>query len=318
MIVAPRSVRRPRALVAAVPLLLVIAGACQSTAIDHDATTRAAVAAPHALTESASLWTRQLDLDRTEPSLKLSPHRVTYFAGHYSDEPNAASNPSPQFDLEHGELEFQFSVKTRLPLGLERSDGVPDLWFGYTQQAHWQVGQPSGPFRETNYEPEGFLLWPARTWGEWGPVELKALGVGVSHQSNGRGGATSRSWNRVIGQLAFEFGDATTMLLRPWWRIPESQFNDNNPDLGDYMGDGDLALEHSFQWLGFDLSAGALVRNNLDSHPNRGAVEAWLAGPFLHPRLNWYLQGFSGYGETLIDYDHRQQTIAVGITLRDW
>ncbi len=263
-----------------------------------------------------SLLTRHFDLDRRDVVLKLKPHHDSFFTGHYTDRTNDASNPSTLYDLEHGELEFQFSIKSRLPFF--RGPGLPDLWFAYTQHSFWQLGQPSGPFRETNYEPESFFLWPVGTAGEWGDVKLRIAGVGFNHHSNGRGGAESRSWNRVIGQLGFEFGDDTTLHVRPWWRIPESSRNDGNPDIDDYLGHGDLRAAHRFDYLGSELTAGALLRSNLDRSPNRGAFQLSLAGPFFHPKLNWYVQGFTGFGESLIDYDHRQKSVAVGITLRDW
>ena len=263
-----------------------------------------------------SLLTQHYSIDRRDEVLKFKPHDTTYFGGSWTSDTNEASNTSPTEELKHGELEFQFSLKTRLPL--PRGGWLPDTWVAYTQQSQWQVGQPSGPFRETNYEPEGFFLWPVGDWGKWGDVRLRLAGFGINHQSNGRGGTESRSWNRIIGQLAFEFGESTTLLFRPWWRMPESSKNDDNPDIDDYLGDGDLSLSHQFPCFGYDLTAAALLRNNLDFNTNRGAVELSLSGPFFHESIAWYLQGFTGYGKTLIDYDHRQQVLVVGIALRGW
>ena len=59
-----------------------------------------------------------------------------------------------------------------------------------------------------------------------------------------------------------------------------------------------------------------LVRNNLRRENNRGAFELSWHFP-LHGRLNGYVQFFSGYGESLIDYDHIQQTLGFGISLTE-
>ena len=49
----------------------------------------------------------------------------------------------------------------------------------------------------------------------------------------------------------------------------------------------------------------------------KGAVQlAWTSPPFLGP-LRGYVQFFSGYGESLIDYNWKQTTIGAGIALSD-
>lgn len=266
--------------------------------------------------DGRSPLTRHYDLDKRDGALDLKPHHATFVAAHGTDSRNPVSNPSPDEELTHGEIAFQFSVKTKLVA--TRSPAHADLWFAYTQQSHWQVFQVSGPIRETNYEPEAFVVQPLGRWGDWGAVALRFVGLGLNHQSNGRGGGASRSWNRVVGQFGFELGSATTLLVRPWWRIDESAFNDENPDIDEYLGHGDLLLAHRMDVLGRDVTATLRVRNNLEREGNRGALQLSLAWPVLNDRLALFVRAFTGYGESLIDYDHRQQTIAVGVSLLDW
>ena len=38
----------------------------------------------------------------------------------------------------------------------------------------------------------------------------------------------------------------------------------------------------------------------------------WAASP---DGLRWYVQLFSGYGETMLDYNHRQTSLGLGFTL---
>ena len=49
----------------------------------------------------------------------------------------------------------------------------------------------------------------------------------------------------------------------------------------------------------------------------KGAAQfSWTSQPLLGP-LRGYVQLFSGYGETLIDYDWNQTTIGIGVALND-
>ena len=136
--------------------------------------------------------------------------------------------------------------------------------------------------------------------------------VGVSHQSNGRAGALSRSWNRLYAAFVFERGDLA-LGLKPWWRIPEDAATDDNPDIEDYLGHFELLGVYKHH----DHTFTALGRHNLDRDTPRGALQLDWSFP-LHGRLRGYLQLFNGYGESLIDYDHNVTSLGLGIQLTDW
>ena len=56
-------------------------------------------------------------------------------------------------------------------------------------------------------------------------------------------------------------------------------------------------------------------RGNLST--GKGAAQfTWASRPLLGP-LRVYFQLFSGYGESLIDYDWNQTTVGLGVTLND-
>jgi phospholipase A1/A2 len=221
--------------------------------------------------------------------------------------------PAP-VHLDHNEMKFQVSVKAALVRDLPLVGG--DLWFAYTQQSNWQVWNAaiSRPFRETNYEPEFMLAYQLnrKLAGAW---TLRQLTWSLNHQSNGRGEPLSRSWNRIYAQLEFDRGKNLEVLVRPWWRIPEGHSGDDNPAIEHYMGHGDVVVNYKAPtW-----NASLLLRNNLERNHNRGAAQLDVAFPCA--RLGDFIlkmQIFSGYGESLIDYNHRQTTIGLGVEATGW
>jgi phospholipase A1 len=192
--------------------------------------------------------------------------------------------------------------------------GTPaDLWFGYTQQSYWQAANRrySSFFRETNYQPE-IIAMRALPWKS-ASIDASYVALSVVHESNGRGESLSRSWNRVIGEVAFEAGP-WVVHLRPWARVDTaSGANDDNPDIQDFVGRGEAIV--AFRKAGHVVTFTG--RHTLRSGANsRGSARLDWAFPVVG-HLNGHLQLFSGYGESLIDYNHRQTTLGVGVSFFD-
>lgn len=247
----------------------------------------------------------------------LTPYKPVYllpavWSSAPNGTPNAASRPEdPGFDLDVVECKFQFSFKTKLVQGLYKKKG--DIWVAYTQSSRWQLYNYglSRSFRETNYEPEIMLVY--RTNYRFLGFRGHMLSAGLNHQSNGGSDPYSRSWNRLIVQAAFERG-RYTVLLRPWWRIPERQATDDNRHITSTLGNAEVVVIFQLRSHVIGLQArSAVVEALFDS----GSVQAdWSFTISGH--LKGHVQVFHGYGESLIDYDHPQTTIGVGVSLLDW
>jgi phospholipase A1 len=259
---------------------------------------------------------RQFDKRQSLRPLSLVAHRPNYLlVGYYFTAPQTApfeaQFPAEDVNINPVELKFQLSLKTMLISDLIGKTG--DLWVGYTNRSFWQAfnAQRSSPFRETNHEPEAWFDFA--TDRSLGSLHFKGVNLGMVHQSNGQWGEVSRSWNRIYGLFVFEQGDFY-FAVKPWWRLPESRSNDDNPEIEKYLGNFEFyALK---KWR--DQSLGIMLRNNLRfNSDNHGAVQLDYNFP-LHNQLRGYLQYFSGYGESLIDYDHRVNTIGFGVMLSNW
>ncbi len=225
--------------------------------------------------------------------------------------PGADNTPTADDGLENVEAKFQLSLKTKLWQGVFGDAG--DIWVGYTQSSRWQAyntGQ-SRPFRETNYEPEVMLVF--RTDYQVLGWRGRLLGIGLDHQSNGRGSLRSRSWNRVIADVGFE-REGWTVMLRPWWRLPESGSTDDNPGISDYIGRGELQIVHVWHGQEFGLALRDSFRGGSRQHGS--ARFSWsfpIAG-----NLRGHAEVFKGYGESLIDYNHNATYLGLGVSLLDW
>ncbi|MDP1645567.1 MAG: phospholipase A [Thiobacillus sp.] len=256
----------------------------------------------------------ELDDQAKQGAFLFRPHHPNYFLPiKYSNSPNNTpfreSLTRPDLGLDPVEAELQLSFKIKGMEGVFGYDNA-DLWFGYTITSFWQAYNDtiSSPFRETNYEPEAILAY--RTNYEIAGFRGRFLNLGMVHQSNGRSEELSRSWNRVYAQFGFERGNLA-LLIRPWYRIPERD-EDDNPDIEDYLGHGDLLAVYRKGRNAYSL----LLRNNFRSMDNRGAVKLNWSFP-LYGRLKGYVQYFNGYGESLVDYNHSQQSFGFGVSLTE-
>jgi phospholipase A1 len=257
-----------------------------------------------------------------QPIFQLRPYRALYALGHYTtntnEQPSSPTRPPPSQDIHLDPFEAKLQLSLKSKLAEDMLGTGTDLWFGYTQQSYWQAanGRYSSPFRETDYEPEAIFLHPLT--GRWNGIELRYASVSLAHQSNGRGESLSRSWNRVIGELAVESGP-WAFHVRPWARIHErSGSQDDNPDIDDYVGRAEaIAVYRSGKHV-LTLTGRHTLRGGDDS---RGSLQLDWAFPLPHLRepgtLNGHVQVFSGYGESLIDYNHRQTTFGVGVSFFD-
>lgn len=235
------------------------------------------------------------------------------------DEPSAESTP-----FRRTEARLQLSVRTKVASNL-LTQGDPtrrdSLWFGYTQQSYWQVfsGDISRPFRATDHEPEMMYVYPTDAKLPFG-WRWRYSGIGVVHQSNGQSEPLSRSWNRVYLMTGIELDHRFRLQARIWKRISEDAASDDNPDISDYIGRGEL---QAFWNYDKDNTFSTTVRSSLSSTRRGSGRIEWLRalGTGLgggKSNLRLHTQLFSGYGDSLIDYNRKRTVFSVGLSLVDF
>jgi phospholipase A1/A2 len=199
--------------------------------------------------------------------------------------------------------EFKFQLSIILPLIRNIFNSGTELNFTYSQVSYWQLYQKSSFFRETNYEPDLFLYHKIS--------QGIGCAIGIVHESNGRGSDMERSWNRAYMLWVFS-GRNWMIKVNAWYPVIRSE-ETLNKDILDYMGYGQILLAYKISSNVITLQ----MYNYIESSFQRGSANLTWSYPLIK-NLNLYLNYFYGYGQSLIEYNHRVNSFGIGITANDW
>ena len=238
---------------------------------------------------------------------------------------NAENNATVPRDYQHGETRIQLSVRTKIAQGL-LTQGDPmrkdSVWFGYTQQSYWQVfnSDLSRPFRNTDHEPEVVYIYPSdvKLPGGW---RMRYSGAALTHQSNGQSLPLSRSWNRASLMAGFEKDDRFMLTAKLWKRMQEDAIKDDNPHIENYIDRAELAGAWNIDQKN---TVAATLRHNLRSNGNGSLRLEWLStlgtssNSTIGSGLRFHTQLFTGYGDSLLDFNLRRTVLNVGLSLVDF
>lgn len=202
------------------------------------------------------------------------------------------------------DVAFQISIRQRLTKSI-----LPFKTFAYltyTQKSFWDIYAESSPFKDTNYNP-GIGV------GKYLFYENKLVGAAfaqIKHESNGRDGEDSRSWNYISLSMKYYF-NARFNLSGEFW-IPWVD-GEHNKDLLDYRGIGFLSVNYISNKHKWWLSA--------DVNPRKGFINmnTTVTAAFrISEKSNQYLfaRFFQGYGEGLLEYNRYTMNIRVGICIK--
>lgn len=231
-----------------------------------------------------------------------------YFTG--SPYNSVYQNNTPNNEqLDHSEVKFQLSLK--VPLYRNTRKHSTSVYFAYTQLSYWQVYNQYAFFRETDYQPEVFVAnqidYPlSKCW------HFDFLNVGAVHQSNGFGNDMERTWNRLYLEGIMS-NDNWMLSIKPWWIITNGSLHKYNPNIATFLGYGRVLIAYKHNSQVFSLEA----HNFIEGHAKSATGLLTWSFP-LTKYLKGYAQVFSGYGQSLIEYDHRTNSAGVGFALTDW
>ena len=236
------------------------------------------------------------DTIKTMPSFS-SYHDNYFISGIPTNKPANKDNADIKYQISFKQL----VTRTSLPLNSY-------LFLSYSQKAIWNVYRKSSPFEEINFNPAIGLGKPLfnKEGYIFGLTELK-----FEHESNGRDGMESRSWNRITGALHTPLGRRTILSLIGW--IPVA-YKDNHPDLLDYVGLGEVKVEQTF--FSNRFIGEITIRKGLEGW--KGSVGSKLYYKLFNNSGNQYLmlEWFAGYAESLIDYNRYTSMVRLGYVIK--
>lgn len=222
--------------------------------------------------------------------------------------------------IDNEQVRFRLAVRYRLAnldcTPADSSGTYSIQWhLAYTQDAFWNLWDESAPFYENMFAPESYVFFTKSNL----PVGLAG---GIRHQSNGRAGPLSRSWNRYYG--AVTFGDPGKNALYgfvsgwgTWGVAPE------NEDILDQVGRGEIVLffapgaittptRFGINRFGFIFRQAFAGNDILESFDGSLLFQIQQDKAFA---LSVLIQYFSGHGHMLRDYDRSQSIWRAGFAI---
>ena len=211
--------------------------------------------------------------------------------------------------------QIQLSFKLRLyePADKNSRRFLDNLYFAYTQAAFWDLTADSKPFLDTNYIPSFFYYVPNTDWRVGG--NAVGIAAGYEHESNGKDGSESRSIDTLFVRPYFTFGDTSDF----YWTFSPKIYayieKSENPDIQKYRGYGDFRFTYG---KNDDWQTAWILRKGTKSSAFSSDLQFTYPLNKLLPGLSGYLmaQYFTGYGETLLNYNQREPwSVRVGYAI---
>lgn len=219
---------------------------------------------------------------------------------------------------EYQNIEAEIQISLKLPV-TQNLLGMDEMYYlAYSHKAFWQIYTESSPFRETNYNPEGFIVFPV--YDDISDVKLRTIKVSLAHQSNGQGEVSvkldkngnteilnrSRSINYFYADATFQYKNLLFDLTFLTPSFGKSNLSDN-PDIMDYWGYVSFDARY---FKNKDIYTFMLRGNPTTGY---GAVEATYSHPLFQDKTYIFVKFFNGYGESLIDYNNFVSKFSLGI-----
>ena len=217
---------------------------------------------------------------------------------------------SNYFILGKPDTKIQFSFKFKL---LKENN----FFFGYTQIMFWKLAQKdSNPFYDINFTPEFYFQFNIED-----DYLIKTLNLGYAHFSNGRDSDNSRSIDSLYIDL-FQGRRFKNLLNAEFVMRIQHIFNEDktNKDISKFYGPINFKVFlnqfaedfFSSEELYLEYYNGGHLAEDFDKSSFRISLRSkpWKSGA-----AKIFFQYFNGYAENLLNYNIKQESYRIGISL---
>ena len=206
---------------------------------------------------------------------------------------------------ENSNIKFQISFAQRLTKSVLPWNTY--LFLFYSQKCFWNVLENSMPMTDLNFNPGIGLTKPFFVKNRY----VGKLTLLLEHESNGRDGLASRSWNKVslAGSVMI---DPTFIVHGKFWiPIVDGQ---NNKDILDYCGIYQIGTSLSTynRRLGFSV----ILTKRRGWALNYNTIIEVNYRLFKNENQYFFVQYYNGYGEGLLAYKEFHSAIRAGIVIK--
>ncbi len=205
----------------------------------------------------------------------------------------------------NSDVKFQISFRQRLTKSILPFHSY--LFLSYSQKAMWNIFEESLPFHDLNFNPGIGIQTPIFS-------KTRLIGstlIMLEHESNGRDGEASRSWNKISFAGSAFVSRNLMVHAKAWIPIIDGQ---QNKDILKYSGifqGGAQFISENKRWVadvtfvkrqGWNMNFNTIIN----------------VGFRIRKQDNQFimLHFYDGYGENLLDYNKYHCRLRLGLLIR--
>ncbi|MEF9923676.1 MAG: phospholipase A [Muribaculaceae bacterium] len=241
------------------------------------------------------------DVDSVRDAFDNGPYFTLYKDNYFLAGTTLGHTPSRK----NSDVKFQISISQRLTKSTLPFNTY--LFLMYNQKCFWNVFEESMPMRDLNFNPgiglTRLIIVRNRLVGKSTLI--------IEHESNGKAGKESRSWNRITFGANIFIDPHFMIHGKVWIPIIDGQ---NNRDILEYCGiyQTGISLMSSNKRLGFSV----ILTKRQGWNFNFNTIIEFNYRIFKKDNQYLFLQYYNGYGESLIDYNKFQSRIRAGLVIK--